>query len=302
VERTAPRASILAVAWAVLLAVSLLPTVVARELLGWTVSADSKATLSIVVIAIAFLATLAWRNGRAIHPFLLILLVLVAAQWVVYERVDELPVYRTWLGDPSFSVYMLAEESLNLLVALAVVAVLLVIHRDRRRFYLAKGDTSAPAERVPWLAIRPGDRWSTVGRNLLLFISLGTLAFLVIAGSVPAGFVGLVMPFLPAILVASAVNAFTEELSYKASMLSVLVEPLGRRQALLMVAAYFGIAHFYGIPYGVTGVALAAFLGWILARSMVETGGFAWAWGIHFVQDILIFSFLAVGAVSPGGG
>ncbi|MFH0850449.1 MAG: hypothetical protein V1924_05870 [Candidatus Bathyarchaeota archaeon] len=33
------------------------------------------------------------------------------------------------------------------------------------------------------------------------------------------------------------------------------------------------------------------FLGWFLGKSMQETGGFAWAWLIHFLQDVIIFTF-----------
>jgi hypothetical protein len=69
-----------------------------------------------------------------------------------------------------------------------------------------------------------------------------------------------------------------------------------------MVAAYFGILHFYGVPYGYVGVFLAGFLGWLLAKSMLETRGLFWAWFIHFWQDVWIFSFMAVGLVVPGGG
>ena len=57
----------------------------------------------------------------------------------------------------------------------------------------------------------------------------------------------------------------------------------------------------YGIPYGVVGVAMAFALGWLLARSMVETRGLFWAWFIHFCQDVIIFSFLAIGSITPGG-
>ena len=301
-ETARSRAGVVAAAWVVLLAVSALPIVIARELLGTTITVDQKAAFAVAVVAVALLATIPWTPSRSLRPFFAVLLVLVVAQWAAYARIDELPFYRTWLRDPSFGVSMLAEQSLNLIVAAAMLTVLLVLHRDRRRFYLARGDVAAPAQPVGWLFIRPGDRWSLVGRNLAFFISLGTLAFLLIAGGVPPDFAARVIPLLPAVLLAAALNAFSEELTYKASILSVLVEPLGRRQALLMVAAYFGIAHFYGIPYGVSGVALAAFLGWILARSMLETRGFTWAWFIHFLQDVLIFCFLSVGAVTPGGG
>ena len=69
-----------------------------------------------------------------------------------------------------------------------------------------------------------------------------------------------------------------------------------------MVAVYFGLIHFYGIPYGVVGVLLAGFLGWILAKSIQDTGGFFWAWFIHFWQDVWIFAFMAIGSIIPGDG
>jgi len=43
-------------------------------------------------------------------------------------------------------------------------------------------------------------------------------------------------------------------------------------------------------------------LGWFLGKSMLETRGLFWAWLIHLVQDVLIFAFLAIGSVTPGGG
>jgi uncharacterized membrane protein len=108
------------------------------------------------------------------------------------------------------------------------------------------------------------------------------------------------LPSLPVVLLAAALNAFDEEATSKASPLSVVMESIGSRQALRMVAAYFGIAHFCGVSCGVIGVLLAWFLGWILARSMLETRGLTWAWFIHFVQDVLIFGFMAIAAITPG--
>jgi hypothetical protein len=32
-----------------------------------------------------------------------------------------------------------------------------------------------------------------------------------------------------------------------------------------------------------------------LGKSMLETGGSRWAWLIHWLQDIIIFSFLVMG-------
>jgi hypothetical protein len=41
---------------------------------------------------------------------------------------------------------------------------------------------------------------------------------------------------------------------------------------------------------------MAGFLGWLMATSMIQTGGIAWAWGIHFLQDVVILVILIAGA------
>jgi hypothetical protein len=197
---------------------------------------------------------------------------------------------------------MLAEQSLRLVVTLLIILTLLLLGKKRRDFFLMRGDIDAPVEPIRWLGVRPGMRWKKFGFWLTIFLSLGTLAFLIIAGRPPLDIALQALPFLPAILLAAALNAFNEEMTYKASFLSVLESPVGPRQALYMVAAFFGIGHFYGVPYGVVGVLLAGFLGWILGKSMLETRGLFWAWFIHFWQDVWIFSFLAIGSIIPGGG
>ena len=297
-----PQPGVALVAWVVLLAASLLPVVIAGEILHQPLSADLRFEGSVAVIAAGLVLTLVAAPLRVLRPFLWLLLVLVSAQWFVREQLDRLPELASRLGDPSFGVYMPAELLLNLVVTLAVIAVLFAVKRDRRAFFLAKGDLSAPAEPIRWLGVGRGTRWSTLGRDLSVIITVGTLAFLVIYGQPTFDLAVRALPFLPVVLLAAAVNAFNEEVTYKASLLSVLVEPVGRQQALWMVAAYFGIAHFYGVPYGLVGVVMAAFLGWILGRSMLETRGIGWAWFIHFVQDVAIFGFLALGAITAGGG
>jgi Type II CAAX prenyl endopeptidase Rce1-like len=186
-------------------------------------------------------------------------------------------------------------------MALALIVTLLALGRTRAEVFLTRGDLGAPVAPIRWLGVGPGQRWKRFGIWLTLSISGGTLAFLMIAGRPDPVDLATLRSFLPAVLLAAAVNAFAEEVTYKASLLSVLEGPVGLRQAVLMVAAHFGIGHYYGIPYGLIGVLLAGFLGWILARYMAETRGMFWAWFVHFRQDVLIFSFLAVGAITPGG-
>jgi uncharacterized protein len=299
-ETSKPKALIVT-SWIFLLLASGLPRIVLQEVFKYQVSADLGALIAGSVALIGFILTFLWGAIRGLRPFFILFLVLVGAEWFVYTKVDLLPFYQSWLKNPSFNVFMLAEQSLRLMVTLVIIAVLFFIRKRASAFFLVMGDTRAPVEPVKWMGIKPGERWNTVGRNFALIISLGTLAFLVLAGRPPLDIVIRALPFLPAVLLAAVLNAFNEEMTYKASFLSVLEDVVGRNQALWLMAAYFGIGHFYGVPYGVIGVLMAGFLGWFLGKSMLETRGLWWAWFIHFWQDVLIFAFLAIGSITPGG-
>ena len=295
-----PKALIIT-AWTFLLLASGLPRIILQEAFKFEVSADLGAAIAGTVFLIGLLFTFLWSTVRGLRPFFILGLVLVTVEWLVYTKVDQLPFFQTWLDNPSFNVYMLAEQSLRLLVTGTIIAVLFIMKKHASAFFLAKGNTAAPVEPVKGMGIKEGERWNRVGRNFALILSLGTLAFLVLAGRPSPDLVVRVVPFLPAILTAAALNAFNEEMTYKASFLSVLEDVVGKHQSLWLMAAYFGIGHFYGVPYGVIGVLMAGFLGWFLGKSMLETRGLWWAWFIHFWQDVLIFSFLALGSITPGG-
>lgn len=296
------RVPLVVAAWIVVAGASTLPRVVLQELLHVEVSDDARTVLSASVIAIGLLVAAVGARFRPLVPFLVVFLGLVGAEWLVFRVIDQAPAYRAWLADPSFNTYMLAEQSLRLMVTGLVIAVLLVLRGRPSRFFLAVGDVHAPMRPVVWLGVRTGTTWSRFGPVAAVVLSGGTLVFLLAAGRPTLDLLVRALPFLAAVLVAAALNAFNEEVTYKASLLSVLEDPVGPGQALWMVSAYFGIGHYYGVPYGLIGVAMAFFLGWLLSRSMLETRGLFWAWFVHFWQDVLIFSFLAIGSIAPGGG
>ena len=295
-----PKALIIT-AWAFLLLASLLPRIILQEVFKFQVSESLGAAIAGTVFLAGLLLTFAWGAVRGLRPFFILGLVLVVTEWIVFTKVDQLPIYQSWLHNPSFNVYMLAEQSLRLLVTLTIIGVLFLMKKRAGAFFLAKGNTSASVEPVRWMGIKEGERWNKLGPLFALIISSGTLAFLILAGRPPLDLVVQALPFLPAILIAAALNAFNEEMTYKASFLSVLEDVVGKHQSLWLMAAYFGLGHFYGVPYGVVGVIMAGFLGWFLGKSMLETRGLWWAWFIHFWQDVLIFSFLAIGSITPGG-
>jgi hypothetical protein len=293
--------ALIVTAWVFLLFASGLPRILLQEIFDYQVSAALGAAIAATVVLLGLLLTFVWNAVRGLRAFFVLFLVLVGVEWFVFTKVDQLPFYQTWLNHPSFNVYMLAEQSLRLLVTLAIITALFILKKYASAFFLVKGDVSAPTEAVKLLGIKEGERWNKLGRNFAVILSLGTLTFLVLAGRPSLDIVARALPFLPAVLVAAALNAFNEEITYKASFLSVLENVMGKHQALWLMAAYFGIGHYYGVPYGVIGVLMAGFLGWFLGKSMLETRGLWWAWFIHFWQDVLIFAFLAIGSITPGG-
>jgi hypothetical protein len=298
--QSASRTALLISAWFVVL-FSASFKVIAQEIFHIPVSDDLKAIVILSLLVVALLLASLWQTLKPLRAFFGLFILLIAVQWVVYTRLDTIAVINKTLQNPSFKVYMPVEQSLNLVVTLVIILFLMVLKKRPGAFFLSSGDLSAPAGAVRWLGIKQGDPWNPLGWILAGCISLGTLAFLIIAGHPSPQILSRVIPYIPVILLCAALNAFNEEMTYKASFLSVLESAVGRNHSLLLMAAYFGILHFYGVPYGIIGVILAAFMGWILGKSMLETRGLFWAWFIHFWQDVWIFSFMVIGSITPGG-
>ena len=107
---------------------------------------------------------------------------------------------------------------------------------------------------------------------------------------------------LPWAIAISALNAANEEFQFRSVLLARLRDVVYPRQAILLVAAFFGLSHYFGQPAGWAGVVMAGGAGWFWAKSMIETRGFTCAFLSHFVQDFVIFAFLAMsGASFPKG-
>lgn len=95
----------------------------------------------------------------------------------------------------------------------------------------------------------------------------------------------------------SAMNAFSEEAIFR---MGIVAPPYGQLSLPIIAVisgVLFGLPHYFGQPSGPVGVLMAGFLGWLLALSLLETQGMGIAWGIHFVQDVVIFvSMFAISA------
>lgn len=291
------------VAWTATLLVSSLPNVILAEVIRGTNTPTTFLPAKLALLALLLMASLAWKRLRPLWPYFAILLVLYLAEWLFHERIGKSFLWQGMFGweGAAFTRRMAGQQILRGAVALTVIAALWAVFRDRRRFFLARGNLDAPALPERILGLRRSESWRRLGPNLALFIGLGTLAFLALAGRPAPEALWQVVPMLPAVMLLAAANAWAEEVSYRASLLATLEGPIGRTHALWLTSAFFGIGHFYGVPYGIVGVLMAAFLGYVEGKCMVETRGLFWPWFIHFVQDVLIFSFMAAGAVAAGG-
>jgi hypothetical protein len=304
------RTTLLAVAWAVLLLVSTLPMIILQEIFNISIPFQTRMLTSLALALFMVILTFLWSAIRPLRGFFIVFIILFIAEGFFYGYMGNLPSLDPYLESSEFVPSLLSTQVLRMAVTLVMLAGLLIIKKKREAFYLVKGDLAAVADPMPPIMKQPAS-WRVLGRELSLYISLGTLVFLLIAAfpslsvqfqqGMLGGMLSQMLVLIPFVLLMAAMNAFSEELTYKASFLSVLENPVGKRQALLLMAAFFGLGHYYGVPYGIIGVLMAGFLGWLLGKSMLETRGFAWAWFIHFLQDVLIFSFMAIGSVTPGG-
>lgn len=77
-------------------------------------------------------------------------------------------------------------------------------------------------------------------------------------------------------LLCSLSNSFSEEVIDHLGVVVPLVGTIDTSYVLLVSAIAFGMPHFRGMPNAIVGTSMAGMLGWVLAKSVVETNGIFW--------------------------
>jgi hypothetical protein len=291
---------LLPAAWTITLLASILPDILWIELAIGDTRWLFWAKIGFLLVCAA--AAAAWTEARPLRNFVLILLGIYLSE----ELVSQLTAAAAWqsrfaaAGLP-FTTSMLGIQLGRLVVSALMIGLLLALGYRRADFFLVRGRLDAPIEPVRWLGFPKAEPWTRFGGQFAVYISLGLLVFLIVGGRSEWSSFVRAAPMLPGVLLFAALNAFNEELTYRSSIIAGLEKAIGSKHALLNAAVFFGIGHYFGVPYGIAGVLMAGFLGWFLGKAMVETRGFTWAWFIHFLLDVLIFSFMAAGSITPGG-
>lgn len=226
-------------------------------------------------------------------------LVAVAALWlgwyVISPALSHLAGIHAFSADSSWGHQLLVARTLPVAGALLMSLTLIGSRLRPRDLYLRLGNVSAPALPEPFFFLRKPVRWTTFGPVWLVVFGFALPLFLYVSLRPNFSNSARILEFLPWILGVAVLNAANEEFQFRCVPLAHLRNMLPAGEAVLLTAVYFGLGHYYGQPSGPIGVLMATFAGWIWGKSMIETRGFAWAFAIHMVQDIVIFCFLLMG-------
>lgn len=180
-------------------------------------------------------------------------------------------------------------QLLALLVAFTVLISALLI-QPHSKHLLSIGNLSAPAVKEKWLGINGTSTWLSNSMSLLLFISVATGIFMFLGLKYSNSLNNFQWWFMPYVLLFSFTNAFAEEIIFRFGIISALEGQYSKLAILLVSGIMFGLPHYFGNPSGAIGVVMAGILGYVLCKATLETKGLAVAVGIHFVQDVIIFS------------
>jgi len=298
--KTQLKGGLLAYAAAAMLLFSILPEIVWNEHIGTDSAWIGTARLASLALMVG-LALLVPRLRPLWKLAAILLTITVAGRAVDWAGTSALWARLVGWIAPQPVQALFSVQLVKLGVSAIVLLALAALGFSRRGAFLTRGEVNALAAPEPWMGFPRPEPWLSFGTKWVLFLGLGMVIILSVMGRPNPAALLATWRFIPVVLILAALNAFNEELIYRSSMLAPLVGPLGVRPAHLLTAALFGIGHYFGVPYGVGGVALAVVMGWFLGKAMLETKGFFWPWLLHVVADVCIFYFILAGSITPGG-
>jgi membrane protease YdiL (CAAX protease family) len=285
-----------AVAWSAMLVGSAVPNIVCR-VTGHGSPYFLPVTQTIILVLTA-IAVDRWPRLRPLKGFLLTLAILrlgwffVAPVLADWRPIHDLSLTASW------GAQQLIARLLNVAGGILMVATVIGRGFTREDLFLRVGQLDAPAKPEPLLWFRKPISWTQFGPQLLLIFGVALPLFLFFTLKPNFDTPVYLWELLPWAIATAAVNAANEEFQFRCVPLAHLRGLLPLRECLWLTAIFFGLGHYFGQPSGPIGVVMATIAGWLWAKSMVETRGLVWAFGIHMVQDMVIFYFLALAARS----
>jgi hypothetical protein len=185
-------------AWGIMLAASLLPNIIAQEVIGLALPwLAIKSGILIVLLTAGFV----WISLKQLRPLIFMLLLIYGAEYLFVTQIGSSNWWPTALSTSApFAGEMMGIQLQRLAVAVVVMAALLLMGYRRKQFFLARGQMNAPVIPVRWLGYSKPEPWTRFGVQWAIFITLGTLVFLVIGGQPSLAALQSALPFLPIVL------------------------------------------------------------------------------------------------------
>lgn len=253
-------------------------------------------TIEASCLILAALAAIWIPSLRGLWRFLVAVALVNFAWGYIAPSLADLPAVRHVTDNASWGARLFLARLFTLSGAVLVCFTLIGSGITRRDLFLCKGNLAAPAQPIAFLGLRRRAPWTWLGPAFILIFALFLAPYLYLTVHPNFSVSDRILRTLPWSLAVATLNAASEEFQFRCVLLAHLRGVFRPGETVLLTAVFFGIGHYYGQPSGPLGVAMAGFAGWIWARSMVDTRGCVWAFLIHLVQDIVIFTFLAVGA------
>ena len=279
--------------WSAMLLASDAPTILLRETAGtkpsWLPWAQAAA------LAALFLWTLFSRTLAAARGLVLAFLAFHVGWSLLMPMVHASEPWTRWRSHAAPGPRLIVTALIPSIPVTLMALTLIGSGLRRTDVFLAWGDWGAPTGLEKPLGTRRPVTWRHVAvpYALAVVVWLGVYSWVTLPPE--AANTGLLLDTLPAILLAAAVNAATEEFQFRAVVLAHATPALGAGHALWLSAVFFGLAHWYGTPTGPMGVLTTLVGGWIVGKSMLDTRGAGWAWVMHWISDIIIYAFLILG-------
>jgi membrane protease YdiL (CAAX protease family) len=281
------------IAWGAVI-ISTLPDIIWQET-GHQVSCWITIIESLLILAAALAAI--WIPSLRVVTRFLIAIALLNLTWDwISPTLAGLNSVRAVTDNVSWGARLFLARTFTLSGALLVSFTLIGSGITRRDLFLCLGHPAAPAQPIPFLGLRRPMPWTWLGPAFILVFAVFLAPYLYLTVFPNFSASDRILRTFPWSLAVATLNAASEEFQFRSVLLAHLRGVFRPAETVLLTAVFFGLGHYYGQPSGPLGVLMAGFAGWIWARSMIDTRGGLWAFLIHMVQDIVIFTFLAVGA------
>jgi membrane protease YdiL (CAAX protease family) len=83
----------------------------------------------------------------------------------------------------------------------------------------------------------------------------------------------------------------------RAAPLPHLWQMVGKRQAIWLMALWFGLGHYYGgVSFGAVGVIYLTLVAVLFGKAMLESKGLAMPVFMHLLGDVVLYIILALGS------